>query len=100
MFKRKITSVGRKVKTFISFIGTETKNKQHKYYSLPISTKEMRSGDVVRVDGLPFLSKPSLHTIQRKLPMYWENYQPVQLSSGYWVLREVDDAAKKGVQQQ
>ena len=100
MFKRIITSGGYKIKTFISFIGAETKNKQRKYYSLPISTKGMKSGDIVRVDGLPFLSKPSLHTIQRKLPMYWENYKPVQLSSGYWVLREVDDAAKTGVQQQ
>lgn len=65
--------------------------------------KSIKIGDLLRCDGLPFLSKP----LNRKKIIYWtkdkpysqpikneiyedaiSGYSPFQLDSGYWVLRK------------
>lgn len=60
-----------------------------KTYTLPISLEGVKIGDVLRIDGLPFLTRPSLKHRKQKLPYNWQTFKPVQLLSGYWVLREL-----------
>jgi len=42
----------------------------------------IKVGDLLRCDGLPYTSKP-------------EGYSPVQLDSGYWVLRKDGNISKR-----
>lgn len=60
-----------------------------KTYTLPLDLTGVKVGDVLRVDGLPFLTRPSLKHRKQKLPYNWQTYKPVKLLSGYWVLREL-----------
>ena len=49
---------------------------------------DIKIGDIVRCDGLPFKAKPATYyefeTIKFKIP----SYKPFQLNNGYWVLRK------------
>lgn len=83
MFKRVINNIKSKVSTSISDVGTFTNKTQKKYYKIPIVTKGLEEGDIVRVDGLPFLSRPSLRSRMKKIPFQWKEYKPVKLVSGY-----------------
>lgn len=70
------------------------------YFSIGEVDKSIKTGDLIRCDGLPFMAKPAYSartkivkdsnncehkvTIKYNLP---SGYAPFQLDSGYWVLR-------------
>ena len=60
-----------------------------KTYVLPVDLTGVKVGDVLKVGGLPFLSRPTLKRRKQKIPYNWQDFKPVQLLSGYWVLREL-----------
>lgn len=60
-----------------------------KTYTLPINLEGVKVGDVLRTDGLPFLTRPSLKLRKQKLPNNWQQFKPTKLLSGYWVLRQL-----------
>ena len=68
-------------------------------FTLSEIDKSIEKGDLLRCDGLPFSSKPSMtgyiskrvgsERIREKVLKYPAGYRPVKLDSGYWVIRKV-----------
>lgn len=96
MKKQKIIRINEKMGTYAtadSEFGSD-KIRNHPLFTPlhPIPVNDIEMGDIVRCDGLPFMSRPE--TIY-KIPLYKRHsstkklYEPCQLTNGMWVLRKV-----------
>lgn len=92
MYKREVVSFNNNKTncyvTKLSSAGMFTRPQQKKHYKLPIDISGIEYKDVVRVDGLPFLSKPTIKNPKYKALIENDGYKAVHLPTGYWVLRK------------